>query len=166
MRGWRDFLIVRILPPSSSGHHPIHKDIDFDEGVVERSSATMHSVFDMDEQHYEYKQLSLDAASSTTDTLGRSYLIFDLQRAWDSGLVAREDYPLSHNSRSQLLRIVSMLSCGQCCLQGVSQKQQIMVYDDDYIESIRTSTKWWDGHFMGSFGQMASHYAHTTIDER
>ena len=40
-----------------------------------------------------------------------------------------------------------------------------MVYDDDYVESIRSSTKWWDGVFIVSFAQMASHYAHSMIGE-
>jgi hypothetical protein len=40
-----------------------------------------------------------------------------------------------------------------------------MVYDEDYAQSIRSSTKWWDGVFIGSFAQMASHYAHSTINE-
>jgi hypothetical protein len=41
-----------------------------------------------------------------------------------------------------------------------------MVYDEDYVESIRSSTKLWDGVFIGSFAQMASHYAHSTINKR
>ncbi len=40
-----------------------------------------------------------------------------------------------------------------------------MMYDKDYVESIHSSTKWWDGVFIGSFAQMASHYAHSTINE-
>ncbi len=42
----------------------------------------------------------------------------------------------------------------------------IMVHDDDYVESMRSSTRWWDGVFIGSFAQMASHYAHVTMNER
>jgi hypothetical protein len=41
-----------------------------------------------------------------------------------------------------------------------------MVYNEDYVELIRSSTKWWDGVFIGFFAQMASHYAHSTINER
>jgi hypothetical protein len=41
-----------------------------------------------------------------------------------------------------------------------------MVHDEDYVESIRSSTKWWDSVFIGSFAQMASHYAHTTMNKR
>jgi hypothetical protein len=40
------------------------------------------------------------------------------------------------------------------------------VQDKDYDESIRSSTKWWDSVFIGSFAQMASHYAHTTMNKR
>jgi hypothetical protein len=40
-----------------------------------------------------------------------------------------------------------------------------MVYDDDFVESICSSKKWWDGVFIGSFAQMTSHYAHSTINE-
>jgi hypothetical protein len=41
-----------------------------------------------------------------------------------------------------------------------------MVHDDDYIKSIRVLTRWWDGFFVGSFAQMASHYAHRTVHQR
>jgi hypothetical protein len=41
-----------------------------------------------------------------------------------------------------------------------------MVYDEEYVESIHSSTKSWDGVFIGSFAQMMSHYAHSTINKR
>jgi hypothetical protein len=41
-----------------------------------------------------------------------------------------------------------------------------MVHDKDYVESIHSSTKWWDSVFIGSFAQMALHYAHTTMNKR
>jgi hypothetical protein len=40
------------------------------------------------------------------------------------------------------------------------------VGDDTYIMSICTTTNWYDGYFIGSFAQLASHYAHVTYNER
>ncbi len=57
-------------------------------------------------------------------------------------------------------------TCRDCCHVGYDHKQMIMVHDNDYVESIRSSTRWWDGVFIGSFAQMASHYAHVTMNER
>jgi hypothetical protein len=50
--------------------------------------------------------------------------------------------------------------------KGGNLIQLIMVDDNNYIESIRVSTMWWDGFFIGSFAQMASYYAHTTFHQR
>ena len=61
--------------------------------------------------------------------------------------------------------ILPTLTCRDCCHVGYDHKQMIMVHDDDYVESIRSSTRWWDGVFIGSFAQMASHYTHSTINE-
>jgi hypothetical protein len=41
-----------------------------------------------------------------------------------------------------------------------------MVHDDDCIKSIRVSTRWWDGFFVGLFAEMVSHYAHRTVHQR
>ena len=62
--------------------------------------------------------------------------------------------------------LLPTLTCRDCCHVGYDHKQMIMVHDDDYVESIRSSTRWWDGVFIGSFAQMASHYAHVTMNER
>jgi hypothetical protein len=40
------------------------------------------------------------------------------------------------------------------------------VSNDTYIESIGTTTNWYEGDFIGSFAQLVSHYAHVTYNER
>ncbi len=94
------------------------------------------------------------------------YETFNLADAWANGKIARQDFPLSHKSKKAFNIIRPTLTCSECCHVGSDHKQVLMVYDDDYIESIKSSDKWWDGVFIGSFAQMASHYAHCTVTER
>ncbi len=58
-------------------------DIQFDKALdcdkVPESSATIRSVFDVDMPCYENNELSLDTPASTTNTLGHSYLSYDLK---------------------------------------------------------------------------------------
>ena len=98
--------------------------------------------------------------------LSKLYVTLNLREAWESGKIARTDYPESHHSTREFQQIRPTLTCFDCCHVGNDHKQVIMVYDDDYVESIRSSTKWWDGVFIGLFAQMASHYTHSTIGER
>ncbi len=37
---------------------------------------------------------------------------------------------------------MSTLTCGLCYHVGLTKKQVITVHDKDYVESIRSSTKW------------------------
>jgi hypothetical protein len=94
------------------------------------------------------------------------YETFNLADAWANGKIARQDFPLSHKSKKAFNIIRPTLTCSECCHVGSDHKQVLMVYDDDYIESIKSSDKWWDGVFIGSFAQMTSHYAHCTVTER
>jgi hypothetical protein len=82
-----------------------------------------------------------------------------------NGKFACPEYPLSHHGAKEFKMIRPTLTCRDCCHVGYDDNQIIMVYDEDYVESIRSSTKWWDGVFIGSFAQMVSHYAHSTIKE-
>jgi hypothetical protein len=94
------------------------------------------------------------------------YVTCNLREAWANGKVARGDFPLSHQNAKEFKQIRPTLTCCDCCPVGTKNNQVIIVYDKDYVESIRSSTKWWDRVFIGSFAQMASHYAHSTINER
>jgi hypothetical protein len=150
----------------TSEHATIIKDIDgttevtFDKGM-KNADATVPPVkkFNVDTGCDEYK-----AAGTKSDS--RPYLTLDLQAVWDNGKIACPDYPLSHHNAKKFNLIMPTLTCGLCCHIGVKKKQVIMVHDEDYVESIRSSTKWWDSVFIGSFAQMASHYAHTTMNKR
>jgi hypothetical protein len=95
-----------------------------------------------------------------------TYVTLNLREAWANGKVACADYPLSHYSAKEFKQICPTLTCRDCCRVGYNHKQVIMVYDKDYVESIHSSTKWWDGVFIGSFAQMTCHYTHSTINER
>ena len=96
----------------------------------------------------------------------RTYVTLNLRDAWENGKVARSDFPLSHDNEKEFKMLLPTLTCRDCCHVGYDHKQMIMVHDDDYVESIRSSMRWWDGVFIGSFAQMASHYAHVTMNER
>ena len=98
-------------------------------------------------------------------SVSRTYVTLNLREAWVNGKVARGDFPLSHHNAKEFKQICPTLTCHECCPVGTKNNQVIMVNDEDYVESIRSSTKWWDGVFIGSFAQMASHYAHSTINE-
>ena len=102
----------------------------------------------------------------STKRESRTYVTFNLREAWANGKVAHGDFPLSHHNSKEFKQIRPTLTCRDCCPVGTNNNQVIMVYDEDYVQSIRSSTKWWDGVFIGSFAQMASHYAHSTINER
>jgi hypothetical protein len=95
----------------------------------------------------------------------RTYVILNLRDAWENGKVARADYSLSHDKEKEFKMLLPTLTCRDCCHVGYDHKQMIMVHDDDYVESIRSFTRWWDGVFIGSFAQKASHYAHVTMNE-
>jgi hypothetical protein len=109
-------------------------------------------------------QEKYEAVGSTSES--RTYVTLNLRDAWENGKFARPDYPLSHHNAKEFKMIRPTLTCCDCCHVGYDHKQIIMVYDEDYVESIRSSTKCWDGVFIGSFAQMAPHYAHSTINER
>ncbi len=149
----------------ASEHAAIIKNIDgttdvtLDKGM-KNAGATVPLVkkINVDTGCDEYKVTGTKSDS-------RPYLTLDLRAAWDNGNIACPDYPLSHHNTKKFNLIMPTLTCGLCCHVGVKKKQGITVHDKDYVESIRSSTKWWDSVFIGSFAQMASHYAHTTMNE-
>jgi hypothetical protein len=114
-------------------------DNDLDKVAVVDSSANEQIVFDVDEQSYEYKNIMSSDAAPSKDSFSHLYLTFDWQHAWDRGIIACKDNLLSHYSRSKFLHITPTLTCAQCCFKGIDKKQLIMVYDNEYIESICTS---------------------------
>ncbi len=57
-----------------------------------------------------------------------------------------------------------MLTCGECCFPH--SKTLISVGDGDYLNSNRSTNRWYDGVFISSFAQLAAHYAHLTVSER
>jgi hypothetical protein len=44
-------------------------------------------------------------------------------------------------------------------------KTLIAVRDSDYLNSNRSTNRWYDGVFISSFAQLAAHYAHLTVSE-
>jgi len=101
---------------------------------------------------------------TTDDGNKELYSKLNLEEAWDRGDIARSDRPLSSHGRKEYMFLMPMLTCRQCCYPNGSVS--ISVGDNRYIESIRTTTNWYDGVFVSSFVQLASHYAHTTVNER
>jgi len=93
-----------------------------------------------------------------------SYSKLNLEEAWDRGAIARSHRPLSSGGRKEYEFLMPTLTCMQCCYPNGSHS--IFVGDNRYIESISTTTNWYDGVFVSSFVQLASHYAHTTVNER
>ncbi len=135
-------------------------DVTFDKQFKDGDVPCIQKLFNVETGCQEqYKAAGLMSVS-------RTYVTLNLRDAWANGKLARADYPLSHHSAKEFKQIRPTLTCRDCCHVGHDHKQVIMVYDEDYVESIRSSTKWWDGVFIGSFAQMASHYAHSTINER
>ena len=103
----------------------------------------------------------------TTYDESRSSINFsklNLVEAWGRGNIARSERPLSSSGRKEYKFLMPMLTCMDCCFP--TGRHSITVGDDRYIESISTTTNWYDGVFVSSFAQLASHYAHLTVNER
>lgn len=102
---------------------------------------------------------------ATLPTFRSSYFSeFKLDEAWNHGNIARSQRPLSSSGRREYKFLMPTLNCTDCCFH--TGRYCMTVGDDTYIESIRTTTNWYDGDFIGSFAQLASHYAHVTYNER
>ncbi len=121
--------------------HPNQIDDQFKDMANPRPN---QNIFNVDGCQEQYKAVGLTSQS-------RTYVTLNLQDAWENGKFARPDYPLSHHNAKEFKMILPTLTCRDCCHVGYDHKQIIMVYDEDYVESIRSSTKWWDGVFIGSF---------------
>ena len=142
--------------PDFDGTTDVTRDEQFKDGDDPRPNQNLFNIDTGSQEQYE---------AVGSKSVSRTYVTLDLRDDWENGKFARPDYPLSHHSAKEFKMIRPTLTCRDCCHVGYDHKQIIMVYDDDYVESIRSSTKWWDGVFIGSFAQMASHYAHSTINE-
>ncbi len=88
-------------------------------------------VFNVDEKTsthdytIEYKDTSQSDVSTVKPIRSYSYLTLNLQDAWDSGIIARQDKPLSHSGRKTFLHIRPTLLCCECCYQGEGEFKTI-----------------------------------------
>ncbi len=89
--------------------------------------------------------------------------IFTLQEAWDHGNITRNHSILSGQHRVEYKFLFPTLTCSECCFPH--SKTLIAVGDNGYFHSNRSSTRWYDGIFISSFAQLATHYAHLTVSE-
>jgi hypothetical protein len=128
-------------------------------GLLEDVPRPIQKLFNVDIGCHEYKAVGMETVSA------HNYVTLNLKDALANGRVACPDYPLSHHNAKKFKLICLALTCCDCCHVGVDSKQIMMVHNEDYVEPTHSSTKWWGGVFIGSFTQMASHYAHSTIDE-
>ena len=116
------------------------------------------------------------SSSSTTDELDDSqlqankvkywpytrsadYRVFTLAEAWEHGNIARKHKSLGDNKEYTFL--MPTLECEHCCHPHGCFCLQ--VGDKHYIETITTTTNWYDGLFISTFAQLAAHYAHSTV---
>jgi hypothetical protein len=92
------------------------------------------------------------------------YLTFMLQEAWDNGNIAQNHSILSGQHRVEYKFLFPTLTCDECCFPH--SKTLISVGDSDYLNSNRSTNRWYDGVFISSFAQLAAHYTHLTVLER
>ena len=89
---------------------------------------------------------------------------FKLDEAWGCGNIACSQRPMSSSGWKEFKILMLMFTCTECCFY--TGHHSITVGNDRYIKSIHTTTNWYNGVFISSFAQLASHYAHITCNER
>jgi hypothetical protein len=86
-----------------------------------------------------------------------------VQNAWEHGLIARYDHPLSKTRMHQYWFVYATLNCNQFCFPA--GPRSMVMGNSDYLGVCRNTTRWYDGNFISTFGALATHYTHLTAHQ-
>jgi hypothetical protein len=82
---------------------------------------------------------------------------FKLEEAWGRENITHSQRPLSSSGWREFKLLMPILTCTDCCFHTGHHSVTV---------GICTTTNWYNGVFILSFTQLASHYGHVTFNEQ